>query len=785
MMKRAGRRHDDSGAKKEGLCAILCPACPQPGINLPVNWENAPDDTAWLYTLFLTLDANFRMSRKKVSNEEHDPCLTQNWGYFVDNSDYQDHLKTYGGQRQAPSTCVSHNAVNSADTKDARGLLITGIGTVDCARHDMKRSEQLLVTSTDPSQIWRYVNMDYLFYSGLKSTSIRRMVISYDIACQWSINFETRMQTCFPRTWLVNNTTTTDVILRFLIPKFHLPAHAEKCHQDFSFNYMPKVGRTDGEAPERGWSRMIDLSNSTREMGPGSRQDTIEDNMNDSNWKKVTAMGVIFSRKLKATYHENNIQYQAWKQLSDVLDPQQVSVWSDEVQAWKADATQPNPFWPRLNEPTQAEVRLKLAQKDMQDILKNGSMINPVNCHISPSAMINMGLELEDARCKLQSEIQSLGPHATPLQQAQSQEKLNILYRKLISWFEIQAIYIPAVATLRAQPSPTERFDIPDISITNMELWLPSSIGYRVHCDQRLGEYEWLLQEAQARDSLKGLRQNLRLRDFLQKRKKDWARGVCQNTRSQALINQANTKIAASAAKYCVARIALGQLAPILNKGFLWTSELHELKETDIEGLPVEGWGEGRRTLSWIWMTVGITDESSPPQLIDAQMLTGFNFPALRVQWCHARAHHLRWSEEISLLKEEMRRVLAYCSWYGQWWLDQANRYQVEKHDPLSEGLSAYALHQANIRIAMKEHFTQLWLETPSQATAMPSTVQSSTWKQKAESSLPDTCCVASEGVTTSCESGRFRNEEEKLEEMTRQRKLYQGRVTGVGELQG
>ncbi|KIL54859.1 hypothetical protein M378DRAFT_91785, partial [Amanita muscaria Koide BX008] len=681
MMKRAGRRHDDSGAKKEGSCAILCPACPQPGINLPVNWENAPDDTAWLYTLFLALDANFRMSRKKVSNEECDPCLTQNRGYFVDNSDYQDHLKTYGGQRQAPSTCVSHDAVNSADTKDARGLLITGIGTVDCARHDMKRPNSV----GDLQKGERYVNMDYLFYSGLKSTLIRRMVISYDIACQWSINFETRMQTCFPRTWLVNNTTTTDVILRFLIPKFHLPAHVEKCHQDFSFNYMPKVGRTDGEAPERGWSRINDLSNSTREMGPGSRQDTIEDNMNDSNWKKVTAMGVIFSRKLKAAYHENNIQYQAWKQLSDVLDPQQVSVWSDEVQAWEADATQPNPFRPRLNEPTQAEVHLKLAQKDMQDILKNGSMINPVNCHISPSAMINMGLELEDARC-----------------QAQSQEKLNILYRKLISWFEIQAIYIPAVATLRAQPSPTERFDIPDISITNMELWLPSSIGYKVHCDQRLGEYEWLLREAQARDSLEGLRQNLRLRDFLQKRKKDWACGVRQNTRSQALINQANTKIAASAAKYRVARIALGQLAPILNKGFLWTSELRELKETNIEGLPAEGWGEGRRTLSWIWMTVGITDESSPPQLID-------------VQWCRARARHLRWSEEISLLKEEMRRVLAYCSWYGQWWLDQANRYQVEKRDPLSEGLSAYALRQANIRIAMKEHFTQLWLETPSQ----------------------------------------------------------------------
>ena len=47
MMKRAGRRHDNSN----GSCAILCPACPQPGINLPSNWEDAPEETRY-YTIF-------------------------------------------------------------------------------------------------------------------------------------------------------------------------------------------------------------------------------------------------------------------------------------------------------------------------------------------------------------------------------------------------------------------------------------------------------------------------------------------------------------------------------------------------------------------------------------------------------------------------------------------------------------------------------------------------------------------------------------------------------------
>lgn len=36
QLKRAGRGHDEGGAAatKEGACAVKCPACPWPGINL-------------------------------------------------------------------------------------------------------------------------------------------------------------------------------------------------------------------------------------------------------------------------------------------------------------------------------------------------------------------------------------------------------------------------------------------------------------------------------------------------------------------------------------------------------------------------------------------------------------------------------------------------------------------------------------------------------------------------------------------------------------------------------
>lgn len=46
MLKRAGRGHDPDGigGTKLGECALLCPACPQPGKNMAPNWEDAPEE---------------------------------------------------------------------------------------------------------------------------------------------------------------------------------------------------------------------------------------------------------------------------------------------------------------------------------------------------------------------------------------------------------------------------------------------------------------------------------------------------------------------------------------------------------------------------------------------------------------------------------------------------------------------------------------------------------------------------------------------------------------------
>jgi hypothetical protein len=80
----------------------------------------------------------------------------------------------------------------------------------------------------------------------------------------------------------------------------------------------------------------------------------------------------------------------------------------------------------------------------------------------------------------------------------------------------------------------------------------------------------------------------------------------------------------------------------------------------------------------------------------------------VRIEWCKSRARALRWSEEVELLKEEMRRVLQFFAWQAAWWEEQGNR-RVGECTAHTEGLQAYAVRQANLRYRLGDHFRILW----------------------------------------------------------------------------
>jgi len=139
------------------------------------------------------------------------------------------------------------------------------------------------------------VNFDFALRDVLVrilESGIRRIVISYDIACKYDIHFMERIThpdwPLFTEKQL-KQLAETEIV--WLVPKFHLASHIEGCSDKYSFNWTQDVGRTCGELVESNWAGLNGLATSTREMGFGHRRDTLCDAMGDWNWHKATKEG--------------------------------------------------------------------------------------------------------------------------------------------------------------------------------------------------------------------------------------------------------------------------------------------------------------------------------------------------------------------------------------------------------------------------------------------------------------------------------------------------------------
>jgi hypothetical protein len=133
--------------------------------------------------------------------------------------------------------------------------------------------------------------MDYIIFSGLQHSRVQHYINTYDIWCNYHIKLPARHALLPPHLQL--HLDDGEHTIDGAIPKFHEPAHGKRCHTTFSLNYLPGVGRTDGEGIERDWSSINGAARSTKEMGAGSRHDTLDDHWGDVNYRKVVSFGTF------------------------------------------------------------------------------------------------------------------------------------------------------------------------------------------------------------------------------------------------------------------------------------------------------------------------------------------------------------------------------------------------------------------------------------------------------------------------------------------------------------
>ncbi|KAJ6463803.1 hypothetical protein C8R47DRAFT_1224959 [Mycena vitilis] len=709
-MERAGRAHDPEGVlnTKRGQAAVLCWPCPHDGINLPDGWKNVSAEWRFLYMLILAMDANFRMKARLRANEHEDAPLGPGWGYMVQDEEYKAHLKGYVAEKDV-STCIAFAALLQKDTRLTTGLRCSGVGGVVCARHEVVRPQGV----GDLQKGERYSNMDYILLSAVLGITAIYLAISYDIACQWRINLPTRMA-AMPEHMRLN---LEETIITCGLPVWHAAAHEKKCQVQNSLSYMPGVGRTDGEGIERTWSHLNPLSWATKEMRVGARHDAIEDKIDHLNFEKNINQETTLPRKLLLAIDERDRQVAAFKEVDGTVKKDVKKKWQAMIDAWVLDRTKPNPY--EFGEgkdggPSEASVRLALAQDEAQDAAAGGAKLHGS----SVTSFLTAGLQLEESQRRIRSEAKGRSLLAADQSERVSEMRIAF-FTKLAKFRKLQLVYMPAaVLELEAEEDARDP-ELPAPKAEDVKIYLPSGVRSATReggCRTGLPDMEAKLREGQCRDSLRTLRTRLHAkRHLLDYRDDGGVAGQKAATRSYTLLGNIGERVDAVAVKYRRARLALIALrGRAACDGFkeLTAADIQLDEEREIDARARRKLGEigskrhkrrgpalssKEKYMSWIWTEGGGPGEDEK-ELHDS----------VRVEWSKTKARKERWEEEVELLREEMKRVLRFLRWRAVWWESQRSA----RRDVAAEvraGLDAYAARQAAGARQIARRFKTAW----------------------------------------------------------------------------
>jgi hypothetical protein len=251
----------------------------------------------------------------------------------------------------------------------------------------------------------------------------------------------------------------------------------------------------------------------------------------------------------------------------------------------------------------------------------------------------------------------------------------------------------------------------------DIPLLLPSSLDTERRervCLDRVAEHERLLRTAQLQDSLAELRHTRKIRRKLLMNHYTQIAGQGQraNTRSRAILNNVESRVARFVERYRAAYQALLWLDPTGD----WRDTYLELKDSDNRGpgkeRHEEGVGDGAYYRSWIWLSNTRVPETADGIVGEEGASEEDINEILRVEWTTSFARSERWKEEVELLQEEMRRVVAFLEWKSQDWLTKVGVPRGNTTPDIGSGLDAYAKKQAAIHCNLAVSFAKLWRPT-------------------------------------------------------------------------
>ncbi|CAA7269133.1 unnamed protein product [Cyclocybe aegerita] len=598
-----------SNPTRRGNMALFCAACPQPGINLPVGWEQLQEKNPNIFIQSFAADGNFTADHVRQMNDEQDVWLTDGEGFMTNEKRYKDHLDIAVDSPQT-ATCSRYRAQDGADAEH-NGTNQTGNAGHCCAHH----GAMVPGSSVDFQKGERQMNMDFSLCEALATTNtdgLKKVIHIYDIACQYYVHLKERIQAS---PYLQKS---DQIELIHAIGLFHVHGHQDKCLYCFATSYVPGAVQVDGKVMETIWAVLNSISRMVQTATLANRTETIDDFLGDSNFKKMLhIVDTIIAkyRRARAAKVESELYLAA---LTRVATAAVTDEWRHMIETAEtmrqADVTSMDYMLAKVKRgQTLQQIRTMLIDHQL------GAHKAPDPDGTAADWLVS-SLAIEQAQIDLKQFVRRLGRNTTSTQRLdlgrKRQQLLNcirVFHRRSCKEFGDQAVRTLA---RRADPLLTD--------VENSLLVFPSSISSGALPHQELQKLEKELRIGKANDALQGVREMLGDLSFQFIDKVRRSQTKAQNTRA-------------------------------------WTADC--TVSTAISDINAAGQSQAR--LAWFWGALdGFTPEAAVDLSSDSSRMAEF----ARIHWLWARAQKERWSEEYVLTGHEMEWTTRYFMHRAEWW---------------------------------------------------------------------------------------------------------------------
>ncbi|KAF8816556.1 hypothetical protein BYT27DRAFT_7220649 [Phlegmacium glaucopus] len=629
-----------------GELAVFCPACPQPGINLPDNW--LMDENCWVYRRFFVADGNFKADHVKNNNAAPDLWLSDGGGMMTRRAEYKDFLRT-ATERLTKAPCENTFRAIEQAMLLSKACDITGIVAIACARHGCFAPNSIVDLTWGEQQ----KNVDWAFLEAIRTTSVNRdqgVMLMYDIACQYFIHLRDR----------IGNWLPLGLDIDRAIGLFHVHAHKEACFFRYASSFIPGTGVCAGEILESLWSNLNTITPATRTATLAHRAEIIDDHAADSNHRKTLGIATTLVECFKESVDMVKETMKYYDHVTSTIAETNIAEWTESIMAAEER---------RLVDPAAMDI---LAARQLDSLDSQPSTQD----HILSIAedWCRLALCVEEWQIDIQDWVRRLGkdPREDDCQEVlalQNQALATSGHWEYRPFAEDMDLFdnlddddTDAVAAQGNDMDAAQPLNADATQLLTGPEGQPHAVP-PINNGHPLRSVELSLRKQQAERYLNALR------EAIADNVRTWARTI---------VGKLNDRISLYSRIYkrCqAALVLLGADEETLCRFQLLQRE-HVSTSTTI--LDPNRPGASSLRLSWIWQT------SSNQMLQSPESVHEFKW----VHWLRARAQKNRWKEEQILVGYEMEWSVRYFLYWAKVWEECCNV------AALSPGAIAYAARQ-------------------------------------------------------------------------------------------